>query len=939
MVIASYKTTWQPLSADHKKIEDKISNIVSDYADKQLGHFSYAIIGTFGAGKTQLLYHIHQLALNKKLLPLYFVAEDLFRDAITSDKTITPGDIFSMVQKKIEDLKLAILSGSEDEVRRVLDPRGKLSNDAPEILNLLTRSISQVDPINLRVILLVDELEGQYGILQEKVQTKDRSPLREWLEDSSHLKFLAFAPAGIYELGGADRDRIIRIVLPSADMDYIRGELLSDPGISNSAWWLSRGKARQLFKTIEVLKESSTNLDAAQASALIRTRLDSIGQTPTQVPPAVTDKVVPSKMPFLLNLRPIKTETKKRFLIDAGKLDTGTLADKIVEAFNVNKNNAMLIADYFKRTVKTLSDDQWRLFVDDKDLQELFSLTLDHLLEYEHGSPDVSSNLGEILNLYERIHRENAALYGTFGRLWEFKETEFALPFTITDVRNAFPFPSMNPTVRNHLPTDVRKKWEGKGLPLWKWSNGSIKIIFFASQRDILSYIETDSFVSDVLPDGSGVLSVIATGEPSIEERPLLKWLIENKKFSIVELPSLLTDFLLSAAGEIENVPADLQVSMNNLKASREDVLLSRKAEIYDEAINDIVSGNLPKPDTFYKSTLPDAENIWGKGQMDRDIAIIGLALAFTDLTTQERELLAQMRELFRSGKEGKGIGDLNPLMPRTGHVALADDLLPRFGRKKDLRDSEPIGRLRGYWRDEEKNALVELARILPMTHFLKLHSDENATRLLEALWKTTRKDFKVGHINAPIQKYVTNIYPVLNDCRTLEQEVKKDLSASGINFGDKEKLVKAKDGVQTLINIGNSAIAGTGGSADLVKFIVHSFMDTLVNNIEKDVRDLGISCSNTRTAFENLKHATSNLKQNFFEYPKAVKFVGLTDQGRDEIIASNMKVGGTPTLEQLQANMKDGKDNLEGISKELGYLERDLKGWEAIIDQARGVK
>jgi len=940
VVVASYKTVWQPLSADHEKIAKKISDIVIDYADGRLGHFSYAVIGTFGAGKTQLLYRIHQIALEHKLLPLYFFAEDLFRDilALPDGKSATPGEIFSIVQGRIDEAQRAISAGREEDARRTIDPRGKLAADAPELLNSLMREFSGVPVETLKAVLLVDELEGQYGNLQEKALTRDRSPLREWLENTSHLKFLSFAPAGIYELGGADRGRIKRLVLPSADIDYIRKHLLNDAGSSNSVWWLSRGKARQLFKTIEVLKENGNNFDAAQASTVIRTHLDSIGQNPTIVPPAVVDKFAPSKVSFILNLRPIKSETKKRYVIDAGKLDAGTVADKIVEAFDIGKNNAMLIADYFKRTAKALSDDQWLVYIDDRDLPELFSLALDHLLEYEHGSPEISSNLGEILNLYERIRRESASLYGTFGRLWEFKETDFALPFTILEIRDAFPFPSMSPTVRNHLPNDVRSKWEGKGLPVWKWSEGGIKILFFASQRDMLSYIETDSFVSEVLPDGGGALCAIATGETPKEEKPFLKWLLENRKLGIVELPSLLTDFLLSAAGEVDDIPADLRQRMNSMKASKDDVLLSRKAEIYDEAIDEVVSDNLPKPDTLIKSALPDAEIIWGRGQMDRDIAIMGIALAFTDLTTQERDLLANMRELFRSGKEGRGIGDLNPVTPRGGYIGLADDLLPRIIRKKELRDSEPIGRLRSYWRDQEKNALADLARILPMPSFLRLHPDENANRLLEALWKVARRDFKVEHLEALIQRYETGVLPVLGDCQALEQEVKRELSASGIDFGiNSEKLVKAKGGVQALIDIGKNAVALSGSSNDLLRYIVHSFMSALINNIESDVRNLGTLCNSTRIVFTELKRAADNFNRNFYEYPKAVRFAGLSEQLRDDTIGAQMKTTGTPTLEQLQASMKESKEYLEALSRELSNLERDLKGLEMVFNQARG--
>src|SRR5574341_1273688 len=103
MVIAAYEINWEHLSKDHEKIDDGLSKIINDYAVNQLKHFSYAVIGTFGVGKTQLLYHIHKNAKNNGLLPLYFIAEDLFREVINKEtKVFTPGDICTLVDKKVE---------------------------------------------------------------------------------------------------------------------------------------------------------------------------------------------------------------------------------------------------------------------------------------------------------------------------------------------------------------------------------------------------------------------------------------------------------------------------------------------------------------------------------------------------------------------------------------------------------------------------------------------------------------------------------------------------------------------------------------------------------------------------------------------------------------------------------------------------------------------
>ncbi len=915
-----------------------MSKVLNDYASNQLNHLAYAVIGTFGVGKTQFLYHIHRLAMNRGIVPFYFIAEDLFREVIiNNDKIFTPGDVFALVDGKVKGLKEALSEKNYDAVGKIVDPRGKLRNEASALVNLDVKDLSKADLSKLKVILLVDELEGQYGVLQSKVQTKDRSPLREWLEDKVYLKFLAFAPAGIYELGGADRDRVKRIVLPPSDIDYVREKLIKDPGRSNSCWWLSRGKARQLFKACEKLNSGDLCLDTTHVYRIIKDELDQIGQEPSQVPSAYTSAVEPSKVPFLLNLCPVSGESAKRYVIDTSSFDVGKLADRLVEAFSVNRDNAILISEYFLRTTKSLSGPDGVTYIEDRDLPELFYLVFDHILEYELGSPELSDKLGEMLNLYERVNKENPALYGIIGRLWELKETKLRLPLAINEIRRAFPFPSMNPIVKNYLPSEMSKKWEGKGLPIWRRVDGDITILFFASERDFVSYSDKDEFMSNVIPEGKSTLCVFPTGESLKQEKSILTWLRENKKLEFANLPHLLNNFLLSATGEIqEGIPGDLQLHLGNLKGNKQDILLSRKSEVYSEAINEIISSAPMKPETFDKGVPPDAGTVWGKGQMDRDVAVEGIALAFEELTVRERQVLAEMRELFRSGKEGRGSGDLNQLMPRGGYIALSDDILPRYSKKKEPKDSEPVERLKGYWREHERDRLVGLSRILSLEQFLKLHSQEDLNRLLEALWKSVRNDFNSGDMQIYLQKLEKDIYPILDDCWKLEQEVRA-LGSSGIAFKDKERLVKAKDGIEKLFGIGEEVLKDTGSAAPLVKFIVSTFMGVVVDNIEKDARNLASASQSARNALEELKRAGENLKKNFWEYPKATKFIGITDDGVKAIVSEQVKVERTITLQELENNAKESKAYLEEISRKFGLLDKKLNELEAIFKQARG--
>ncbi len=932
MVLATYGTEWKPLSSKHEELENKVRQFLADYSEGKLDHLAYAAIGTFGAGKTQFLYHIFKCAVDQGLLPLYVIAEDLFAEIIKTDRDYTPGELAKLIEEKAEEVKQTLSrAGSlstEDraKIQKVLDPRGK----SPELLQILYKQFSKAVTGDLKIVLLVDELEGQYRTLQRRVKTDDMSPMREALE-CPFLKFLALAPAGIYEMGNADQTRVIRLVIPAADVDYVKHNLVDDPGKANSCWWLSRGKARHLFKACNTLKDLRQKVNATEARRIIQEQLDHIGQKPTQVPPAVIEAVPPSRLSYILRLSPIKSEVAKRYHIDTNALKLGELAEKLIEAFGLSKHNALLLSEYFKLTTRAVSDQNGVAYVGSDELTELLCLTLDHLLEYEHGSPELAHALGEVLSLYERVKSEAAAVYGILGRLWELKETEFRLPLAITEIRRAFPFPVMNPIVKDHEPSKMRAQWEGKGLPLWRWTEGNVTTFFFASSRDFDEYFQKDEFLSTVLPDEKGVVCLFPTGEGLKLQAPVLKWLKKNGKLQVEQVPTLLADFLLSATGEIEaSLPGDLRSCLDRLGEDKADVLLSRKTEIYREALIDIIEERAPKPRSFDKGALPDAETVWGKTQIaERQVAVGGLALAFADFSHAQRELLARVRELFRGGREGRGTGDLNRLMPRGGYIALADDLLPRYGRRKQLADSQVVRRIQGYWSDEEREELIQLARVLPLEKFLGLCRDENLNRVLEALWRTTRQDFTFDEGTRSIQgsqKHVQqDILPTLAEAHKLEKEAREKFGATGIEFGSNEGFVKAKNGFEVLLDVINRTIDQKDAAGyPVLRSIVEMFMSAL--DVEGTTRAVRSDCVTARQALGQLTQSGENLRKNYWEYGKACKFIGLSSRdGLTELVSEEQKISGTFTLRGLAEEARERAEHLEEISARLGRLDAKL--------------
>ena len=469
---------------------------------------------------------------------------------------------------------------------------------------------------NARVVLLVDELEGSYKTLQQKVETSgDRSPLRELFEarlfNVAYLKFFALAPAGIYEMGGADQTRALRLVSSTPSVIYIQRRLPT-PGRANACWWLSRGKARHLFKACMV-EGAPADLSATQVAHIVRDELDHIGQPPTEVPPAVTEHLSPSKLPFLMDIAPAITSPRRCYHIDLGSLDEGQMAERFSEAVGLNTDVSLLFAEYFRTTALALSDERCRTFIPDNELPDLLALSLDHLLEYEYGNPQLAEHMGDVLALYERFRSDPGTVHGIIGRLWENKQSDILLPLSIGEIRQLFPFPLMNPIVRQHDPNEMQKKWEGKGFPLWKWSTHGATCWFFASSRDYAQFVDSDDFVSTVLPDGETALCLFPSEQVPRTDSGLVQWCLKNNKVKLESIPQLLADFLFSGTGDLTAViPGNLQAYIEEWKSDRADVLLSRKTQIYSDALMEIVRTALPQPKCFCKDTPPDAESVWG---------------------------------------------------------------------------------------------------------------------------------------------------------------------------------------------------------------------------------------------------------------------------------------------------------------------------------------
>ncbi|OYT26782.1 MAG: hypothetical protein B6U95_07050 [Thermofilum sp. ex4484_82] len=924
-IIPSYKKRWEFLSEKHRELEDKLESILKEYSESPSPNWPYwsnAVIGVFGAGKTQFLYHIYQKSLQYGFLPLYFLAEDLFGDIFKVDEDErTPGKLSEIASKKVETAKNAIAKNDREALEKILNPKNR--EELREMIQDLLNVFSSKNVSNAKTVVLVDELEQQYKSLQDKVRADERSPLRDWLERKDFLKFVALAPAGIYEMGKADQTRCHRLVIPPVDVEYIKKKYFRQhPGKANACWWLSRGKPRHVFKAFEKLRDlNTTALEPGEIKLFIRDELDPIGEEPSSVPPAILEGLPVTKWRYVLDLSPIETEPKRRYCVNADRLNFALLAEKLSEFFKIRREEAVLVSYYLKTIIKALSDQHNLIYLDPNDLAELFALTIDLLLEYEHASPGTKERLGEFMRLYE--DSKDPSLHAYLLHFWEMKETVKGLPLTIKEIRATFPFPIMNPIVKGHLPKAVKEKWEGKGLPLWKWEKNNTTILFFASWRDFENYVQTDEFRDLALPQGKGVLYILPAGELKEKKSPLIEWLERNGKVRGLVTPSLLTDFLLSLAGEIEGeIPGRFSEIISILQESKENEILSRKVRIYYESINRLVSNSLPEPSPLWIESPPYADTVWGKNQIgDRKIVIPCIALAFADLSLKERQLVALLHELFKGGRKGAGVGDLHFSLPRGGYVSMATDILTRY-ESGDLKESEPISKLKRYFKKHKE--LVSLARLVSLNDFLKLENEENINRLLESFWRAVRGEFDYKGLDYLANWLEKDVLPTIDAAVNIEARAVNILGLEGIDFEESEDIVRAKDSLQRLLQGIKEALTDEGEGAPLVKALFTLFVRPLKDK-ESTLSDLQGQLEEARQALDNLEKVCENLRKNLWEYRKASQFAEIKEEHIEEAISEVTSLRGRITLRQLTEKADDGRQRLESLSSLLEELEKQI--------------
>lgn len=924
--IATYDTEWADLSEEHKLTREEIGQTLEAFShDDSLQHYAHTVVGVFGSGKTQLLYYIYDQCLQRDVLPLYFEADRLFKPVFEIGDP-GPGEITDIINERVSEIEDALAQNDEEAVHDLLNP----GNDADK--ESLVESVLDAfggEEVDKKAIL-VDELEQQYESLQEHVRADENSPLRDWLERGNELKFLALAPAGMYEMGGADRTRCGRIVIPPVDINHLREEYFgNDAGLANACWWLSRGNPRHILSNAKKLNRRENIRDSPphQIAEFIN-NLDPIGQDPSVVPAANLNEIHRGRLEELLTLTPQQAEEQRRYVIDVDEADRAEFIERVAETFEVHRTVADYLARYFFLVANTLSNEDNVCYLD--ELNGLFALAIDFLLEYQHNNPDIEDDIREVTEAYNQI--DSNEIDATIGRLFEYKQTTKNLPLSTDEIQEVFRLPIVDPVVKNYTVQEVKETHEGDGRPLWKIEQQNRTVYFFISHRDFEAYSETDEFLDAALPDGNTVLCIVAESVDDVDGE-LKQWLQNNGKLAIETTSPLLTDFLISLAGEIsETPPADLEVTLDEL-AESDDPILERKVNIYRESLERLIIGTILSPTTFCQQDVPHT-HVWGRDQIGNRKAVIpAVAQAYREeLTDQDIQLLGDLGARFESG------GELNFLVTgKAGYVTVAKDLLPLHSREHE--HQQVIKHLRRYFDSEAE--LRTLSQLVSEETFRKISTNENKDRLLTAFWRATRGEFEVSNLGNNNNWVRRELIDRLKSADDLASAVSSERHDATIDF-DSSQSDDSYEAYMAAQYAGafdqlHELTADCIDDGDILTQKLYSMYLTALREYEQTIRQFGALVDSAKDEVDDFETTAENLEENLWEYTQTREFVDISESEINSVIQAK-SLTGQIAIDELAEEAESARRGIRKYSRDMGSIDESLEEIEDIFEETAAI-
>jgi len=742
---AAIDTEWQPLSEQHAAYVRQIDKYVAELSKGNRNVPRIAVVGAYGQGKTQLLFHIMKLVFKNGGIAIYTHADrilSLIDNKVGQGCTILPSDLPGLLSRAITD-----------DLQNLGNPSKITLLTVPEVLRYVSSQISNCPP-NPYQVLLIDEVEQAYELLQQRIMTSDRNPIRSLLDSREVYTVLAFAPRSIYEYklgatlgeGEAERSRFETFYLPPVTSQQMKIFLnIPEKGFANFLWWMGRGRARFLIKAFQ-----QSQVYSIKEQRGFQSFVEAMGKI-SGVPCFDLDALMDKSGRFTGNWKEIFSlipfsikEYKERALLFRLDEDFDKKAIEFYGKLGFTGSHAMMLSAYLRLLLDAVSGDDKEAVIKKKDSLAIIRATYELALEHTHDE----KLIGELQKRLDDLQAQSDLKYSLPDMMEEAGIIESVkpdklIPFDFDRLLEFFPFPLSSPQLPDATKEDV-EKWLSNvsDLPLAEDEESSVIVLFFKDLEHLKRFCENEkhAFVEKVLSEKKRTTVFLMRGEIIPKDLPaLVRWLKNQDRLQIERLrPSLLADFLANAlylvTPDFRQPRMSLRKELSSLERrfeEKNDRATVGKVVRYLGALNELISALSGEFTAAMKNFTYERKGVAFEGefvkQRGTEAFPYPLILAFFGEDTEGLRALAQVRSLVeRAGKP------LLNFLPEKGGYRTSISFLPTTDRKGVPRQSDSIEAIRNQYKDKTDD-LGELVRLVTKEEISYLVEDELTKYLLQS--------------------------------------------------------------------------------------------------------------------------------------------------------------------------------------------------------------
>ncbi|MCB9779742.1 MAG: hypothetical protein H6742_14350 [Alphaproteobacteria bacterium] len=685
-------TEWRDFTPQHRTVrEQALATAMGTGA-----HHVAAVVGVYGSGKSTLLFDVLRQANAAGHMAIWDESAAFFERVLRNapDK-VRSEDFVRMALTWVRGLR----SGSElDELREDLSRRGR--SDVVDALPS-TPTTEQV-----RVVLLLDEMEQAHEMLRDRVQTDDGNPLRSFLDAAGPSLgiVVAYAPESFHALGDAERGRHTTLRVPVLAAAALANQFEVTRGAANFAWWASRGRARGAIQAVERVVRPYGAGQLAEPIGLLRDVLDDLPPV-FGVPAVLHDHLDTGRLEALLHLKPSPCPEFLGVQLDTRNPGPWTreMEERLVRTPGDDRRATLALLREVTTVLEAIADEDGVAYVPIEEIPSLVDLSIARA--QESGSvAEVAGAVRDGLRL--ALQASSPALLSRRLSFTVAQLGDEVFPSPFTDP--VLPFDGRQPTMDRVVEAFAAVARGRELLATWERHRTYV----FHDETTMESWLRNEE--TEVLRGPVKALLVKAQGPLGAYTR-----VCQEAGILRVEATSPFTaTFLQSAVVALDRISGGLtpdldQLTDSNIASTRD---LGRKVRWHLERLETVVRSMRPSHSAEFERAVSDVENhllpFLQTRRLQKDsTGLLALVQVLETPSAAGAQLLAEVAGVFSSERS------LRKLTARSRYLAgagvVVDDLLPsRGGASRWLEGGH--GHLRGFVRKHSDDACVRLlARLL----------------------------------------------------------------------------------------------------------------------------------------------------------------------------------------------------------------------------------